>query len=156
MVNGVPAEQVLSDGDRSELLALSKNTTDKIDYSKKQQWQLIILFSAFTAFLIILRFSDSIFAVGLFKFGALLPIGMALLISGAIHAYDRDVERARERLRRIYGKFGDAFRDAYGPIPPTELDSGDKLWKWLWSIYIGITAIVTAVVWVYDCLMPVI
>ncbi len=151
-----PQNEHLSDGDRTELLALFQNTAEKIAYSKKQQWQLIILFSAFTAFLIVLRFSDNIFAVGLFKFGALLPIGMALLAFLALRAYDRDIGRARKRLDRIYGKFGDAFQDVYGPIPAKKLDSGDKLWKRLWPIYIGITAIVAAVVWVYDCFMPVI
>lgn len=146
----------LSNEDRIELLALFQNTAEKIAYSKKQQWQLIILCSAFIGFLIGLRMSPNIFEIVPFKLVAALPLGMAVIVQFALNAYGGDIGRSRDRLDRIYGQLGSAFTRAYGCGKAAESDAGDRRWSVLGPIYIWSAAVVGSLFWTYVWLCPVV
>ena len=109
-------KKLLDDHGHKELELLYQNVTSNLEARKKQQWQVLVFYSAVVAFLMSQASSMNLatrFISTLVVFAGAFPTGIM------IHLYQKKMEEERKCLDKLYQHFSDPFkwsRDAKGGV----------------------------------------
>lgn len=149
-----------SKGEREELYLLYQNAAANLAELKKSQWQVLVFFSAIVAFLIVQADNFSCFLKAILSFALVVGAVSAIMM---LEAYWRKLDKEREVLKCVYGRFSQEFNDCRkvkGEV--TERDCFEQFLLWGGRLYIFVILVVAiSIFWcsswtdnILRCLLP--